>query len=162
MANHVMTIDRQAFSRTALGAASWLALLGLTVTACKDGEKTGEAKSKAEEVAEAKNPTVKGVCEERKTAWTKASYRKCTTCQAEATTPKCGDCNKAPHAAQCARVNGALIGNTACDEARICKLKCKRGDCDCEAECFDGKPECEKLAAVVDACVLEQCAPICK
>ena len=56
----------------------------------------------------------------------------------------------------------ALIGNTACDEARICKLKCKRGDCDCEAKCFDGKPECEELAAVVDACVLEQCAPICK
>lgn len=145
-----------------VGAASWLLLLGLTVGACKDGEKPGEAKSKAEELAEAKNPTVRGICEDRKKAWTKANYRACTTCQAEATTPKCGDCNKAPHAAQCARVNGALIGNTGCDEARICKLKCKRGDCDCEAKCFDGKPECEKLAAVVDACVLEQCAPICK
>lgn len=160
-----MTTDNPAPARTA-GAPSWLALLALSLAvplaACKDGEKTGEAKSKAEEKAEAANPTVKGICEQRKKDWSKASYRKCTTCQAEATTPKCGDCNKAPHAAQCARVNGALIANTACDEARICKLKCKRGDCECEATCFEGKPECEKLAAVVDACVLEQCSPICK
>jgi len=139
----------------ALGAALLTAALG-------PGCKSKDDKSDAERTAEASAATVADVCEQRKKEWTRAIHVACTKCQSLASTPRCSDCNKAPWAGQCAQLKSDYVAAESCKEARICQIKCHHDDCACMAKCFEGKPECDKLAAAVDVCTTEQCVSECK
>jgi len=109
---------------------------------------------------EALEPAAK-LCE-RRAKWTKRLRSKCTKCVSLAKAPPGCEAADTEYSARCVRAQRAKLDEKSCEPVFQCAAKCKPTECDCVARCFEGHPQCDRLAAAVDSCVADVCGSHCR
>lgn len=128
-----------------LGALAGAA--GLSSCTCSSSEVTFESSAAA--------------CE-RRASWPHPLSAECTRCLGLAPAPPgCEESNRS-YSARCADKQRAKLDAKTCEPVFRCSYKCRSSDCACVANCFEGHPECDKIIAALESCVVSVCEPFCK
>jgi len=124
--------------------------------------KSSEAKKEETASAQAALSDVLKECEYQQ-KWPHRIRSVCTRCMSLSTAPACG-CSKdqKEYSALCHPQQKARKDNKSCEPVTACTWECKPSDCACIAKCYDGHPECNKLASAEASCVSKVCDSFCK